>query len=626
MTPVSAEVLLRSPEAGRLTGSHMHEIRPTRSPLRSSTALVAVFVLIGALLAVPASADTAPKRCDIVGTDGPDVLVGTSGDEVICGLGGDDVIYGLDGDDELLGGSGIDKLLGGKGNDRMVGGDGTDTLFGGPGNDELRGGNDPDQLVGGPGDDVLRGGNGGDTLAGGNGADVLRGGNGNDIERGAGGNDTLWGGPGDDILRGGAGNDKLRGGPDADICADSFVKTNGINCEFGRGGDDRPVAVAGQLWALNGNNEFVYELTITKPCPDPDDCGVSAFAETIHVTGETAKASFGTPAFTAAELFDVAADAEASGRKVSYDLVHGLPSRIDNAEGGTLGIAEVGLRDELRADYEAALVRWEAAGLSTYTYTTKTTCFCPLILEMRVSVVDGVATAEPLEPGSAVWPGSDTTIDERLAELGELLDGLAIEVDAEFDELGVPTRISVDENRQIADEERSISIYDFVFPLVVEPEVVPDEVEEAPVVAEPDDDPVPTRQLPDIAIVEVRGIEVNQVIAEQVEALLAAADDAGLSLSGGGFRDPQRQIELRKKNCGTSDFAIFEMPASQCSPPTARPGQSQHEVGLAIDFTNEGRLVISRDDPAFIWLAANAGRFGFINLPSEPWHFSTTGN
>ena len=28
---------------------------------------------------------------------------------------------------------------------------------------------------------------------------------------------------------------------------------------------------------------------------------------------------------------------------------------------------------------------------------------------------------------------------------------------------------------------------------------------------------------------------------------------------------------------------------------------------------------------AFVWLAANAGRFGFSNLPSEPWHWSTTG-
>ncbi|WNG61464.1 M15 family metallopeptidase [Archangium gephyra] len=28
----------------------------------------------------------------------------------------------------------------------------------------------------------------------------------------------------------------------------------------------------------------------------------------------------------------------------------------------------------------------------------------------------------------------------------------------------------------------------------------------------------------------------------------------------------------------------------------------------------------------FVWLKANAARYGFINLPSEPWHWSTNGN
>ena len=31
------------------------------------------------------------------------------------------------------------------------------------------------------------------------------------------------------------------------------------------------------------------------------------------------------------------------------------------------------------------------------------------------------------------------------------------------------------------------------------------------------------------------------------------------------------------------------------------------------------------DDPAFVWLTANAARFGFFNLPSEPWHWSVNG-
>ena len=54
------------------------------------------------------------------------------------------------------------------------------------------------------------------------------------------------------------------------------------------------------------------------------------------------------------------------------------------------------------------------------------------------------------------------------------------------------------------------------------------------------------------------------------------------------YRDPQRQIELRQQNCGSSHYAIYEAPSSACSPPTARPGSSNHERGLAVDFQNCG--------------------------------------
>lgn len=126
-------------------------------------------------------------------------------------------------------------------------------------------------------------------------------------------------------------------------------------------------------------------------------------------------------------------------------------------------------------------------------------------------------------------------------------------------------------------------------------------------------------------IVSVRGIQVHQSVAANVEQMLAAAQAAGVSLSGGGYRSSAGQIEVRKNNCGTSDYAVWEMPASQCRPPTARPGTSQHEKGLAIDFTHNGRLIRSRSNAGYQWLANNASTYGFKNLPSEPWHWSTTG-
>ncbi len=122
-------------------------------------------------------------------------------------------------------------------------------------------------------------------------------------------------------------------------------------------------------------------------------------------------------------------------------------------------------------------------------------------------------------------------------------------------------------------------------------------------------------------------ITVASSIAGSLQSLLNAASSDGVSLCGGGYRSSDGQIQTRRANCGTSDYAIYEMPPSQCSPPTARPGQSMHEKGLAVDFTcNGGGAISSRSSSCFQWMSGNAGSYGFYNLPSEPWHWSSNGN
>jgi LAS superfamily LD-carboxypeptidase LdcB len=121
-------------------------------------------------------------------------------------------------------------------------------------------------------------------------------------------------------------------------------------------------------------------------------------------------------------------------------------------------------------------------------------------------------------------------------------------------------------------------------------------------------------------------ITVAGAIATNVQSLLDASSASGVVLCGGGYRDPSAQIELRKAHCGTSEYAIYEMPSSQCSPPTARPGSSMHEQGLAIDFTCNGGGTVDSGDTCFVWLSDHAAEYGLYNLPSEPWHWSTNGN
>jgi hypothetical protein len=116
-------------------------------------------------------------------------------------------------------------------------------------------------------------------------------------------------------------------------------------------------------------------------------------------------------------------------------------------------------------------------------------------------------------------------------------------------------------------------------------------------------------------------ITVASSIASNLQSLLDHAARDGLGLCGWGYRDSQRQIELRRAHCGTSHYAIYEAPASSCSPPTARPGQSLHERGLAVDFEN----CSTRSTACFQWLNRHASSYGLYNLPSEPWHWSIDG-
>jgi hypothetical protein len=129
-------------------------------------------------------------------------------------------------------------------------------------------------------------------------------------------------------------------------------------------------------------------------------------------------------------------------------------------------------------------------------------------------------------------------------------------------------------------------------------------------------------QVADVKTTTGSKITVNAAIAGQVQAMVDAAGRAGIVLAGSGYRSHQRQIELRTIN-GCPN--VWSAPPSSCRTPTAIPGTSRHESGLAIDFSCSGKLIGSHDNKCFRWLAANASRYGLYNLPSEAWHWSDNG-
>lgn len=131
------------------------------------------------------------------------------------------------------------------------------------------------------------------------------------------------------------------------------------------------------------------------------------------------------------------------------------------------------------------------------------------------------------------------------------------------------------------------------------------------------DAPVPQAD----TVVTSTGVRVHPCLAGAVDELVLAARAAGIDLHAWGWRSGEQQVALRAKNCHASptDPAVVT-----CHPPTAVPGTSRHERGLALDFTEGGR-VVQAGSPAFAWLVANAPAYGLTNLPSEAWHWSVDG-
>ena len=111
----------------------------------------------------------------------------------------------------------------------------------------------------------------------------------------------------------------------------------------------------------------------------------------------------------------------------------------------------------------------------------------------------------------------------------------------------------------------------------------------------------------------------------------AALEDGTELLIVSGFRSIAYQVELfrNKLAAGQTIDTILRV--------NAAPGFSQHHTGKAIDMATPGYRPLTEefeDSPAFVWLEANARRFGFAmpygrdnmyGISYEPWHWSQLG-
>jgi hypothetical protein len=149
-----------------------------------------------------------------------------------------------------------------------------------------------------------------------------------------------------------------------------------------------------------------------------------------------------------------------------------------------------------------------------------------------------------------------------------------------------------------------------------------------------------------IRLCNVNGVIVNAFVAVNIDKMMKAAQAAGVKLNGagGGFRTMDRQIQVRRNNhcpadhLGPKDANGFynqatlianknaTAPTSRCSPAAAPPGFSNHQFGMAVDWSYNGSIIGSHSNKAFQWMASNAKTYGFYNFPAEPWHWSVNGS
>jgi len=126
--------------------------------------------------------------------------------------------------------------------------------------------------------------------------------------------------------------------------------------------------------------------------------------------------------------------------------------------------------------------------------------------------------------------------------------------------------------------------------------------------------------------------EEAAVATIELAAAMAEADKGTLILNS-GFRTYKNQQGLYNRTRDTRGLAVAEKLS-------ARPGHSEHQLGLAADFSVKGQgcviMVCFGKTEAGMWLAENAHQYGFVlrypkgykpvtGFQYEPWHFRYIG-
>lgn len=150
------------------------------------------------------------------------------------------------------------------------------------------------------------------------------------------------------------------------------------------------------------------------------------------------------------------------------------------------------------------------------------------------------------------------------------------------------------------------------------------------------DNPIPENM--NVKTKVCRGKEINAVVYEDLNLMISDAKKDGILLwISSGYRDMNLQTKLfnrRTEREKSKDIISDEEAAKRAAKIVAKPGTSEHNTGLAVDFNGvEDNFYKTKE---YKWLMDNAHKYGFIEryqkkwkdctgIIYEPWHFRYVG-
>lgn len=138
-------------------------------------------------------------------------------------------------------------------------------------------------------------------------------------------------------------------------------------------------------------------------------------------------------------------------------------------------------------------------------------------------------------------------------------------------------------------------------------------------------------------LVSFNGYQVADTIYNDLARMYNAALNDNITLKiNNAYRSKDEQVQIfeSKMNAYENEGYTKEKAYEQTTLTVQVPGYSEHETGLAIDFSNEGHY--DENEKMWEWLKNNAYKYGFIlrypedkyeitKIDYEPWHYRYVG-